>query len=164
MKADCFLVSGVFCCLRACETGLCSTLVCFLSGDRWGRSAPAEKRDDDEISGAEAGACTEAQLPHRQTQTEPAVILGPRPSPLQPCFCRVRLTEGALFLVDIRQASGFLHFRCITGRKGSRLMSVCHWARSQRSTSVHQSTKNHPGALKGTSDSLQMEQFTLHLC
>lgn len=50
----------------------------FLTGDRWRCSAPAEKRDDDEISGAEAGACAETQLPHRQSQAEPAVTLGSR--------------------------------------------------------------------------------------
>lgn len=49
-----------------------------LSGDRWRRSAPAEKRDDDEVSGAEAGARAEAQLPHRQAQAELAVILRQR--------------------------------------------------------------------------------------
>lgn len=69
------LMSWGFRCLHGCETGSCS-VASFLSGDRWRCSAPAEKRDDDEISGAEAGACTETQLPHRQTQTEPAVILG----------------------------------------------------------------------------------------
>lgn len=141
------LLSWAFCCLHGCETGLCSvgsTLVCFLSGDRWRCSAPAEKWDDDEISGAEAGACTETQLPHWQTQTAPAVILG-FPLSLPPCFCWVRLTG---------QASGFLHFWCITGTKGSHHTSVCHLSRSQRSTSAHRSTKNRPGAQKHSSDSL----------
>lgn len=43
-------------------------------GDRRRRSALAEKRDDDEVSGTEAGPCAQTLLPHRQAQTESVMI------------------------------------------------------------------------------------------
>lgn len=65
-----------------------STFVRYLSGDRWRCSAAAEKRDDDEVSGAEAGACSKTHLPHRQAQTELAVILQ------SSCSAALRMTIG----------------------------------------------------------------------
>lgn len=63
--------------------------MCCVSGNRRRRPAVAEKWDDDEVPGTEAGTCAQTLLPHRQTPTESVVMEETEPS----CCFHSNLTQ-----------------------------------------------------------------------